>query len=39
MTITAWFMDNADGDQRLPHKSVPVQFVDTEFLAQLGVLQ
>jgi len=38
MTITAWFMDNSDEDQRLPHKTTPVQVVSPDFLTQLGVL-
>jgi len=38
MTITAWYMDDVEGDQRLPHKTEPLQPVSVEELAALGVL-
>ena len=38
MTITAWYMDDSSEDQRLPHKTDPVQEVSLEKLAKLGVL-
>jgi 1,2-dihydroxy-3-keto-5-methylthiopentene dioxygenase len=38
MTIEAWYMDSSDEDQRLPHKTDPVQPVSLETLALLGVL-
>lgn len=39
MTITAWYMDDCDGDQRLPHKTEPLQPVAVEDLDALGVLR
>jgi hypothetical protein len=38
MTIEAWYMDDSDEDQRLPHKTDPVQSVSVETLAALGVI-
>ena len=38
MTIEAWYMDDSEEDQRLPHKTNPVQPVSTEILDELGVL-
>eukprot|EP00243_Klebsormidium_subtile_P008434 TRINITY_DN39_c0_g1_i1.p1 TRINITY_DN39_c0_g1~~TRINITY_DN39_c0_g1_i1.p1 ORF type:complete len:194 (+),score=64.23 TRINITY_DN39_c0_g1_i1:39-620(+) len=34
----AWYMDESDADQRLPHKLEPNQPVSREQLAELGVL-
>ncbi|KAK6130245.1 hypothetical protein DH2020_036055 [Rehmannia glutinosa] len=36
--IQAWYMDNSDEDQRLPHHRNPKQFVSFEKLDELGVL-
>lgn len=36
--IAAWFMDDSDEDQRLPHKKSPNKPVDLEKLRDLGVL-
>ena len=38
MAIEAWYMDDSEEDQRLPHKTNPVQPVSTEILDELGVL-
>ena len=38
MTIEAWYMDTSDEDQRLPHKTDPVEIVSLSHLAGLGVL-
>ena len=38
MTITAWFMDDKEGDQREPHQIDGDSFVGLEELAKLGVL-
>lgn len=35
--VRAWFMDNDDGDQRLPHMTEPPIFVDSDRLVELGV--
>ncbi|KAK3440754.1 hypothetical protein EUGRSUZ_B01018 [Eucalyptus grandis] len=34
----AWFMDESDGDQRLPHHRSPPEFVSLDHLADAGVL-
>ncbi|KAG6431065.1 hypothetical protein SASPL_109140 [Salvia splendens] len=36
--IQAWYMDDSDEDQRLPHHRNPQQFVPFEKLDELGVL-
>jgi len=36
--VNAWFMDNSDADQRLPHHLDPPQFVDVAYLRKCGVL-
>jgi len=36
--VQAWFMDDSKDDQRLPHKTDPVQMVSLEQLAAIGVL-
>eukprot|EP00245_Coleochaete_scutata_P001071 TRINITY_DN112_c0_g1_i1.p1 TRINITY_DN112_c0_g1~~TRINITY_DN112_c0_g1_i1.p1 ORF type:complete len:198 (-),score=58.69 TRINITY_DN112_c0_g1_i1:704-1297(-) len=36
--VDAWYMDNLDSDQRLPHRFEPNQAVSMEKLADLGVL-
>ncbi|EGD76439.1 1,2-dihydroxy-3-keto-5-methylthiopentene dioxygenase 3 [Salpingoeca rosetta] len=36
--VAAWYMDDADTDQRLPHKTDPVKEVSVEDLKDLGVL-
>ena len=38
MVAVAWYMDDVEGDQRLPHKKVDGE-VSTETLDKLGVLQ
>ena len=38
MPIEAWYMDDSDEDQRLPHKTDPVQYVTSQQLDALGVL-
>ena len=38
MTISAWFMDNEEGDQRLPHRLPGDSSVSMDHLAKLGVL-
>ena len=38
MTITAWYMDSEEGDQRLPHKRAEDADVSLEVLEKLGVL-
>ena len=38
MPIEAWYMDGSDEDQRLPHKTDPVEPVPIADLAALGVL-
>eukprot|EP00600_Ochromonadales_sp_CCMP1393_P006508 CAMPEP_0174975918 /NCGR_PEP_ID=MMETSP0004_2-20121128/12719_1 /TAXON_ID=420556 /ORGANISM="Ochromonas sp., Strain CCMP1393" /LENGTH=178 /DNA_ID=CAMNT_0016226841 /DNA_START=54 /DNA_END=590 /DNA_ORIENTATION=- len=37
MTITAWYMDNEEGDQRLPHKADGGD-VSLDLIAKLGVI-
>eukprot|EP01147_Barroeca_monosierra_P004909 gene4909-6910_t len=36
--VQAWVMDTSDADQRLPHKTEPVQPITVEDLRELGVL-
>ncbi|MCD9558573.1 hypothetical protein HAX54_015978 [Datura stramonium] len=36
--IQAWYMDDSDADQRLPHHREPKEFVSLDKLAELGVL-
>ncbi|GAB2210227.1 hypothetical protein Droror1_Dr00015487 [Drosera rotundifolia] len=36
--IQAWYMDNSDEDQRLPHHREPKEFISLDELAELGVL-
>ncbi|RYR71170.1 hypothetical protein Ahy_A02g005467 isoform A [Arachis hypogaea] len=36
--LQAWYMDDSEEDQRLPHHKEPKQFVSLEQLAELGVL-
>ncbi|KAJ6903525.1 hypothetical protein NC651_020876 [Populus alba x Populus x berolinensis] len=36
--IQAWYMDDSDEDQRLPHHREPKEFVSLDQLAELGVL-
>ncbi|KAH0994063.1 hypothetical protein GBA52_005546 [Prunus armeniaca] len=36
--IQAWFMDDSDEDQRLPHHREPKEFVSLDQLTELGVL-
>ncbi|NP_001318092.1 acireductone dioxygenase [Solanum lycopersicum] len=36
--IQAWYMDDNDEDQRLPHHREPKEFVSLDKLAELGVL-
>eukprot|EP00249_Psilotum_nudum_P026968 c34138_g1_i1 orf=122-703(+) len=36
--IEAWYMDDSDDDQRLPHHLIPEQNVSPDKLAELGVL-
>eukprot|EP00043_Microstomoeca_roanoka_P007710 m.74403 g.74403 ORF g.74403 m.74403 type:complete len:174 (-) comp13942_c0_seq1:514-1035(-) len=36
--VSAWFMDSSDADQRLPHKTEPLEEVSVEDLQQVGVL-
>ncbi|PHU13841.1 1,2-dihydroxy-3-keto-5-methylthiopentene dioxygenase 2 [Capsicum chinense] len=36
--IQAWYMDDSDEDQRLPHHREPKEFVSLEKLAELGVM-
>ncbi|MED6119877.1 hypothetical protein PIB30_015828 [Stylosanthes scabra] len=36
--LQAWYMDDSDEDQRLPHHKEPKQFVSLDQLAELGVL-
>ncbi|KAK6914003.1 Acireductone dioxygenase ARD family [Dillenia turbinata] len=38
MAIEAWFMEESDEDQRLPHHRNPKQFVSLDHLADLGVI-
>ncbi|XP_022138499.1 1,2-dihydroxy-3-keto-5-methylthiopentene dioxygenase 4-like [Momordica charantia] len=38
MAIEAWFMDDSNEDQRLPHHRDPKEFVSMKQLAELGVL-
>ena len=38
MPIEAWYMDDSNEDQRLPHKTDPVEPVPLADLAALGVL-
>ncbi|KAH7851828.1 hypothetical protein Vadar_016940 [Vaccinium darrowii] len=38
MAIEAWFMDENNEDQRLPHHRNPKEFVSLQHLADLGVL-
>ena len=39
MTITAWYMDELEGDQREPHQRVPYEAASPEVLDGLGVLR
>ncbi|KAA8548685.1 hypothetical protein F0562_000369 [Nyssa sinensis] len=36
--IQAWYMDDSDADQRLPHHREPKEFVSLDQLTELGVL-
>ncbi|CAN1279912.1 Acireductone dioxygenase 2 [Linum perenne] len=36
--IQAWYMDDSDEDQRLPHHKNPPEYVSLDKLAELGVL-
>lgn len=36
MTITAWYMDDIESDQRLPHQKTIIP--DLDIIAKLGVL-
>ncbi|MCH97489.1 12-dihydroxy-3-keto-5-methylthiopentene dioxygenase, partial [Trifolium medium] len=36
--IQAWYMDDSNEDQRLPHHKEPKEFVSLDQLAELGVL-
>ncbi|MED6148388.1 hypothetical protein PIB30_052782 [Stylosanthes scabra] len=36
--LQAWYMDDSEEDQRLPHHKEPKQFVSLDQLAELGVL-
>eukprot|EP00252_Welwitschia_mirabilis_P019614 TRINITY_DN458_c0_g1_i2.p2 TRINITY_DN458_c0_g1~~TRINITY_DN458_c0_g1_i2.p2 ORF type:complete len:192 (+),score=25.08 TRINITY_DN458_c0_g1_i2:231-806(+) len=36
--LEAWYMDESDGDQRLPHHCNPPRYVSLDELAELGVL-
>lgn len=36
--LDAWYMDNSDEDQRLPHHREPKEFVSLERLSELGVV-
>ncbi|TXG72120.1 hypothetical protein EZV62_000699 [Acer yangbiense] len=36
--LQAWYMDDSDEDQRLPHHKNPKEFVSLDKLAELGVL-
>lgn len=36
--IQAWYMNDSDEDQRLPHHLEPKQFVSLEKLKELGVV-
>ncbi|KAJ4722536.1 1,2-dihydroxy-3-keto-5-methylthiopentene dioxygenase [Melia azedarach] len=36
--IQAWYMDDSDEDQRLPHHKDPEEFVSLDQLSELGVL-
>ncbi|XP_058105330.1 acireductone dioxygenase 2-like [Magnolia sinica] len=36
--IQAWYMDDSDEDQRLPHHCNPKEFISFDKLAELGVL-
>ncbi|KAL6983488.1 homogentisate 1,2-dioxygenase [Sarracenia purpurea var. burkii] len=36
--IQAWYMDDSDEDQRLPHHRNPEEYVSLDQLAELGVL-
>ncbi|CAA7024582.1 unnamed protein product [Microthlaspi erraticum] len=38
MAIEAWFMDDSNEDQRLPHHRNPKELVTLDYLADLGVL-
>ncbi|KAL6573173.1 Ard4p [Orobanche minor] len=38
MAIEAWFMEDNDEDQRLPHHSNPKEFVSPDHLTDIGVL-
>ncbi|KAL1832453.1 hypothetical protein ACET3Z_002104 [Daucus carota] len=38
MAIEAWFMEENDEDQRLPHHRNPKEFVSPDHLADIGVL-
>ncbi len=36
--VNAWYMDDKDGDQRLPHKKLPNEDVSLIQLEKLGIL-
>ncbi|XP_038984862.1 1,2-dihydroxy-3-keto-5-methylthiopentene dioxygenase 1-like [Phoenix dactylifera] len=36
--LQAWYMDDDDGDQRLPHHREPKEFVSLEKLSELGIV-
>ena len=38
MTISAWYMDSNESDQRLPHQQQPPKPVSVDLLSSLGVL-
>ncbi|XP_010556874.1 PREDICTED: 1,2-dihydroxy-3-keto-5-methylthiopentene dioxygenase 4 [Tarenaya hassleriana] len=38
MALEAWFMDDSNEDQRLPHHRNPKEFVPLDHLAELGVM-
>ncbi|XP_030533640.1 1,2-dihydroxy-3-keto-5-methylthiopentene dioxygenase 1-like [Rhodamnia argentea] len=38
MALEAWFMDDSDGDKRLPHHRSPPEFVSSDHLSDVGVL-
>ncbi|XP_010494368.1 PREDICTED: 1,2-dihydroxy-3-keto-5-methylthiopentene dioxygenase 4-like [Camelina sativa] len=38
MALEAWFMDDSNEDQRLPHHRNPKEFVSLDYLSELGVL-
>lgn len=38
MTISAWYMDDVDSDQRLPHRAETDEVVTTDKLVSLGLI-